>query len=158
MRAMTPVQRRPHATGQSFVTYALLLPVVALSMGLIVDLGSLLYRYSIGQTVVAGAAYAAATAFDESTFYQDNTVQLNQGGWDGATTACIRARNHLTNNVRDGEPLVTLTGCQVQGNRVTVSGSIAAPTTFLDALGVGGRSFTFTAVAEFQVGITARDQ
>ena len=55
---------RPLQHGQSLVTYALLLPIVVLSLGLIIDLGSMLYRYSIGQTVVAGAAYAAATAFE----------------------------------------------------------------------------------------------
>ncbi len=144
--------------GQSAVLYALLLPIAILAVGMVVDLGSMLYRYSIGQTVVAGAAYAAATAFDEAAFYEDNTVQLNQGGWSQGTIACDRARNHMTNNTRDGEPLVTMTGCQVVGNRVTVSGFIAAPLTFLDALGLGGRSFAFTAIAEFQAGITAPNQ
>ncbi len=144
--------------GQTLIQYAMLLPAMALTIGLIVDLGSMLYHYSIGQTVVAGAAYAAATAFDEEAFYTQNTVQLNQGGWIDGGRACDVARTHMQSNTRDGEPLVTLTNCRVERNRVTVSGSIAAPTTFLDALGVGSRSFTFTAIAEFQVGITVRDQ
>jgi len=124
-------------------------PLFVLLFALVIEVGIAGYHFLVLQRTIDAAAFAAGMQLDEEVFLEDgNVVQLSSSACD-VVVGVVAA---------DGQGVVALTGCVPAGDTVTVTGSTTAPSLFSGVLGYSGASFTWTARAQFQVGITEAGQ
>jgi Flp pilus assembly protein TadG len=136
--------------GQIAVMLVLLLPILLALAGLVVDGGIVFVNYRLGRVTVDSAALAAATKLDERVFRDvENAVVLD------TEEAYQAALDYAEWN---GRGRVAITGVSIFGNRVSVYGSVAAPTMFMRVLGVNDVVFNLSAEAELKYGITEEGQ
>lgn len=139
----------PSAPGQIAVLFALLMPVLLGVIGLVVDGGMAMVQYRRGQVALDSAALAAATQLDRFAFVDDNTMQLSPA------EAVAEATQYLQRNRRGN---IAITGINISGTRVFVSGSIASPTIFMRIFGINQVRLNLSASAELKYGITEEGQ
>ena len=139
----------PSAPGQIAVLFALLMPVLLGVIGLVVDGGMAMVQYRRGQVALDSAALAAATQLDRVAFVDDNTMQLSPA------EAVAEATQYLQRNRRGN---IAITGINISGTRVFVSGSIASPTIFMRIFGINQVRLNLSASAELKYGITEEGQ
>lgn len=142
-------RRRASERGQIATMLALLLPVLLGLAGLVVDGGILMIQFRRGQVTVDSAALAAAARLDEDTFKATNQVTLN------AADAYAAA---LTYGQINGQGHVAITGVQISGAKVRVTGQVTARPLFMRLFGINQVRVTLHSDAELRHGITAEGQ
>jgi len=135
--------------GQYMIYMALLLPLVAVALGLVIDGGLMFRNWRLGRSVVAAAAHAAAQQIDRDHFLRTNQVQLDSSAAQAAAEAYAATNSG---------GLIRVRRVAVWADRVTVEGEGEFPTIFMRIFGVTSVRLRMSASAAPRYGIEASGQ
>jgi len=113
--------------GQVLVLFAVVLPVLAAMLALMVDIGGAAITYHRAQVALDSAAFAAAQAVDLQVLGANQQVQLDPA-WAGHLAGQFASFNSR------GE--LQIVSFNIVGDTVTISGQMQYQTIFARALGL----------------------
>jgi Flp pilus assembly protein TadG len=120
-------RRRPAERGQVLVLFAVVLPVLAAIIALMVDIGGAAITYHRAQVAVDCAAFAAAQAVDVDALDHTQKVELEPN------MAAQLAGQYASLNSRGELQILSL---YVSGDTVYVTGQMVYRTLFAGAFGI----------------------